>query len=213
MFFADDAALIAHSEEALQHLMSSFAHACSETGLTISLKKTNKCPQRSNRRLHLGNSGRIRVPWSPYTRQGVHSTRTTCAVFDKSRQDHIPNKDVLAKADMPSLFALLSKFIHSTQRCLQTWHEDNQHQPSKQGTQAADRSSWRTAIRTCIRTSGRRRREQWGRNGNTRSRWQKQPLSQVRMLWLKDRTVQSHQALQQPGLTLYERTIHCLLTQ
>ncbi len=40
MLFADDAALTAHTEEALQRLISSFARA-SEFGLTISLKKTN----------------------------------------------------------------------------------------------------------------------------------------------------------------------------
>jgi len=41
MLFADDAALTAHSEEALQRLINCFAHACREFGLTISLKKTN----------------------------------------------------------------------------------------------------------------------------------------------------------------------------
>ena len=41
MLFADDAALTAHTEGALLRLISSFAHACREFGLTISLKKTN----------------------------------------------------------------------------------------------------------------------------------------------------------------------------
>ena len=41
MLFADDAALTAKSEEDLQRLISSFADACREFGLTISLKKTN----------------------------------------------------------------------------------------------------------------------------------------------------------------------------
>ena len=41
MLFADDAALTAHSGEALQRLVDRFAHACREFGLTISLKKTN----------------------------------------------------------------------------------------------------------------------------------------------------------------------------
>ena len=40
MLFADDAALVAHSEEALQRLITRFADACREFGLTISLKKT-----------------------------------------------------------------------------------------------------------------------------------------------------------------------------
>ncbi len=41
MLFADDAALTAHTEEALQRLISSFARAFDEFGLTISLKKSN----------------------------------------------------------------------------------------------------------------------------------------------------------------------------
>ena len=41
MLFADDAALTAHSGEALQRLVDRFAHAYREFGLTISLKKTN----------------------------------------------------------------------------------------------------------------------------------------------------------------------------
>ena len=41
MLFADDIALTAHTEGALQYLISPFAHACNEFGLTISLKKTN----------------------------------------------------------------------------------------------------------------------------------------------------------------------------
>ncbi len=41
MLFADDAALTAHTEEALQCLISSFARASDEFGLAISLKKSN----------------------------------------------------------------------------------------------------------------------------------------------------------------------------
>ena len=41
MLFADDAALFAHTEGALQCLISSFTHACDEFGLTISLKNIN----------------------------------------------------------------------------------------------------------------------------------------------------------------------------
>ena len=40
MLFADDAALAAHTEDALQRLITHFADACTEFGLTISLKKT-----------------------------------------------------------------------------------------------------------------------------------------------------------------------------
>ena len=40
MLFADDAALAAHSEDALQRLITCFSDACLEFGLTISLKKT-----------------------------------------------------------------------------------------------------------------------------------------------------------------------------
>ena len=40
MLFADDCALVAHTEEDLQVIMDRFATACSSYGLTISLKKT-----------------------------------------------------------------------------------------------------------------------------------------------------------------------------
>ena len=40
MLFADDAAIVAHSQEDLQKLMDRFADACKEFGLTISIKKT-----------------------------------------------------------------------------------------------------------------------------------------------------------------------------
>lgn len=41
MLFADDAALVSHTEDALQRLADRFADACKQFGLTISLKKTN----------------------------------------------------------------------------------------------------------------------------------------------------------------------------
>ena len=41
MLFADDAAITAHTETALQELINCFARACSQFGLTISIKKTN----------------------------------------------------------------------------------------------------------------------------------------------------------------------------
>ena len=41
MLFANDAVLTAHTEGALKRFISSFAHACCEFGLTISLKKTS----------------------------------------------------------------------------------------------------------------------------------------------------------------------------
>ena len=41
MMFADDAAVVAHTQEELQSLMDCFSQACKDFGLTISLKKTN----------------------------------------------------------------------------------------------------------------------------------------------------------------------------
>ena len=41
MLFADDAAVVAHTQDDLQSLMDCFSHACRDFGLTISLKKTN----------------------------------------------------------------------------------------------------------------------------------------------------------------------------
>ena len=40
MLFADDAALVSHSQEGLQCLMNRLSKACKEIALTISIKKT-----------------------------------------------------------------------------------------------------------------------------------------------------------------------------
>ena len=95
MLFADDAALTAHSEEALQCLMSSFAHACREFGLTISLKKTNILGQDvcSNRRLHLGYSGRIRVPRIHHNQQSLSGHRTRREDRQGSNSDGLPEQE------------------------------------------------------------------------------------------------------------------------
>ena len=41
ILYADDAAVVAHTQEELQSLMDCFSQACKDFGLTISLKKTN----------------------------------------------------------------------------------------------------------------------------------------------------------------------------
>ena len=41
VLFADDAAVVSHTQEELQPLMDCFSQACKDFGLTISLKKTN----------------------------------------------------------------------------------------------------------------------------------------------------------------------------
>ena len=38
--FADDCALLAHTEEALQHIINCFSEAAKAFGLSVSLKKT-----------------------------------------------------------------------------------------------------------------------------------------------------------------------------
>ena len=40
LLFADDCALLAHTEEALQHMVNLFSDAAKNSGLTISVKKT-----------------------------------------------------------------------------------------------------------------------------------------------------------------------------
>ena len=45
MLFADGAAVVSHTEEGLQQLVSRLSHACKEFGLKISLKKTNVMDQ------------------------------------------------------------------------------------------------------------------------------------------------------------------------
>ena len=122
-------------------------------------------------------------------------------------QDRIPNKDVLAKAGMSSLFALLTQghlhwlghvrrmkngriakdilyrelatvtkpttmpIVRFKDVCKRDIKTDSIN-PANWETQATDRSSWRTAIRTCIHTSerGDGSREGGGRKGNVRSR-------------------------------------------
>ena len=44
LLFADDCALLAHMEEALQHIVNRFSDAAKNFGLTISLKKTGVAP-------------------------------------------------------------------------------------------------------------------------------------------------------------------------
>ncbi|PIK57594.1 hypothetical protein BSL78_05502 [Apostichopus japonicus] len=45
MLFADDAALVSHTNDGLQRLMDQFAYACKEFALTISIKKTEVMTQ------------------------------------------------------------------------------------------------------------------------------------------------------------------------
>ena len=45
MLFADDAALVSHTEQQLQTLMDSFSRASQDFGMTISIKKTNVMAQ------------------------------------------------------------------------------------------------------------------------------------------------------------------------
>ena len=44
LLLADDCALLAHTEEALQHIVNRFSDAAKNFGLTISLKKTGVVP-------------------------------------------------------------------------------------------------------------------------------------------------------------------------
>lgn len=45
MLFADDAAIVAHSQKELQRLMDRISNACSAFGLRISIKKTDLMEQ------------------------------------------------------------------------------------------------------------------------------------------------------------------------
>ena len=58
MLFADNAALVAHTEDALQRMTDQFADACKQFGLTISIKKTKVCAQdvHQNQQHHTRNS-------------------------------------------------------------------------------------------------------------------------------------------------------------
>ena len=174
-------ALIAHTEEALQRLINCFAHACSEFGLTISLKKTNILVQdvsstpsisvgdytleavenftylgssissnlsldaELNKRIGKAATAMARLEkrvwdnsmltictkmkvyqacvlstllygsetWTLYSHQErrVNSFHLRCLrrILGITWQDRVPNKNILAQAGIPSIFALLSQ--------------------------------------------------------------------------------------------------------
>lgn len=181
MLFADDAALAAHTEESLQRLISCFAHACREFGLTISLKKTNVMGQdvssapnisigdytlevvedfaylgstishnlsldtELNKRIGKAATAMARLTkrvwnnssltintkmkvyqacvlstllygseaWTLYARQerrlNSFHLRNLRKILGITWQDRVPNKNVLEKAGVPSMFALLTQ--------------------------------------------------------------------------------------------------------
>ena len=60
LLFADDCALLAHTEEALQHFVNRISDAAKNFGLTISLKKTEvlyQPPQREAYSPHISIDG------------------------------------------------------------------------------------------------------------------------------------------------------------
>ena len=61
MLFADDAAVVAHSQEELQRLMNRFSDACAAFGLTISIKKTEVMGQEvaSEPEIYINNEKRV----------------------------------------------------------------------------------------------------------------------------------------------------------
>jgi len=181
MLFADDAALTAQSEEDRQGLVSSFANACSDFGLTISLKKTNIMGQDVsdiphicindhtldvvedftylgstissnlsldadlNKRIGKASTAMARLSkrvwensmltiktkmrvyqacvlstllygsetWALYARQesrlNAFHMRCLRRILGIKWQDHVTNKDVLERAYIPTMFALLSQ--------------------------------------------------------------------------------------------------------
>lgn len=181
MLFADDAALTAHTEAALQKLIDRFADACSEFGLTISIKKTKIMCQdvttspsisigdstldvvdnftylgsnisnslsldkeldsrigkasaamaRLSKRVWENSKLTIKTKilvyqacvlstllygsesWTPYARQerrlNTFHQRCLRRILGISWQDHISNNDILKRAGMLSMFALLTQ--------------------------------------------------------------------------------------------------------
>ena len=181
MLFADDAALTAHTEEALQRLINCFARAFKEFALTISIKKTNVMGQdvssipsisideqilevvddftylgstissnlcldaELNKRIGRASSALARLgkrvwdnsnlttntkmavnqacvlstllygseAWTLYSRQErrLNSFHMRCLrrILGIKWEDRVSNKEVLAQAGLPSMFALLSQ--------------------------------------------------------------------------------------------------------
>ena len=101
MLFADDAALVTHSQEALQRLSDRFADACKQFGLTISLKKTNICTQHVNTPVSITIDGVTMENVDTFTYLGSIISNTTSLDSELDRR--------LGKAN--SVMARLSKRV------------------------------------------------------------------------------------------------------
>ena len=82
MLFADDAAVVSHTEEGLQQLVSRLSHACKEFGLKINLKKTNVMAQNAGHppnhchwRIQLGSCWKLHLPRVHYLEFTLHRRR------------------------------------------------------------------------------------------------------------------------------------------
>ncbi|XP_047740100.1 uncharacterized protein LOC125179048 [Hyalella azteca] len=115
MLFADDAALASHTEGGLQQLITRFANACKEFGLTISLGKTKTklCVYKA---CVLGTLLYGCETWTTYAGHerkldGFHM-RCLRRILQIKWQDRVPNSVVLERSNMISLLSVLSE------RCL-----------------------------------------------------------------------------------------------
>ncbi len=69
LLFADDCALLAHSETTLQHIVNCFSSAAKAFGLTINLKKTEviyqpaSCGSYTPPQISIDGSGPLYLPW------------------------------------------------------------------------------------------------------------------------------------------------------
>ncbi|XP_037801349.1 uncharacterized protein LOC119596256 [Penaeus monodon] len=116
LFFADDSGLVAHTETALQRLIDRFSTSCAEFGLTISLRKTKVMGQdvSSAPSISIGDHTLEVVEKFIYLGSTISSN---FSLVDRQGSDHdglsdganVTNIDVLAKAGMPSMFAILSQ--------------------------------------------------------------------------------------------------------
>ena len=164
--------------------------------------------------------------WTMYTRQErklkTFHMRCLRKIQGIAWQDRIPDKDVLARAGMPSMFALLSqrrlRWLGHVRRMKNgIIPKDTLYGELATGTRPTRRHVLRfrgvsghasARVRGGDGSSGMRKR-------NTRNRWQKQPgaktfkCSNCNRVCASSIGLYSQQTLQQPGLT-YWRTTHCL---
>ena len=166
MLFADAAALVSHTQEGCQRLISCLAHPCKECGLTISLNKTNMMGQNGSKvpSIYIGD----------YTLKVVEVSITLVLQSPAT----CPLKPRLASASANQLLPCrLSKRDWEKEeqdlgvQCLVCWpsnaalqgrvEEVRRDQSQQWKVAGADHSSWCRVVRTGVKRAEAKREYLW----------------------------------------------------